>query len=691
MFNKIKNIAVIFLLLYGIRTRALIVGSLVAPLRQGTVTFPTGASNNQMLGFTDFEGGFTLTDAVTTLSFNAYFPVSYLMNMRGGIVNLVSDMNLTNSFTSFVSTGTINGSGFSITTPYTEQFPFIMAMDTPNVTPYDNHYLLTTTNFSVDSSVGDAYTVVALAQTTPGIYILQFNQSTFAITQLATANTPGSCTSARWHPTLLYLAVANATTGSGSVQTYLFTPPSTLTLQGTITSGTNAFAVSWHPSGNYLAAGFSNGIKVYSFNSTTGALTLLSSDVQTQSVLYNALSWSSDGKYVVAGYTTTAAFNELRVDSFNGATLTPVASYRIGSSVNACEWSPIADFISVGLVGTANTLRMFSFNRSTNTLTDLTTAYVGQTNGVYGTSWSPDGQSIVIVLNLTTTQTLQIYNFNPYALVQSLVSANVLAPNGLFSIRWSRNGMYVITGDLEIEGNYVSYYTASVPYYLINLKIIMNSNMVMYGMPTFQGNCIIDGNGYTLDVSHLQNFTISSGATLQLKDMNLYGVSGTRVQCTDSTGVLQLRDMTLTQTGNYTFANGAFTIQGDVLFTGTSNFIYSSSKTSTINSNATLTFDNFMTFSYAPSVASNSLLAMTDNTSSLNLLNTSLFVSTAGLRLTRGNLMIEGLCGVSSAATNSSQGIFLGDGVSSANNLTTMVLEESGLKLQSGFLVYQNV
>ena len=64
------------------------------------------------------------------------------------------------------------------------------------------------------------------------------------------------------------------------------------------------------------------------------------------------------------------------------------------------------------------------------------------------------------------------------------------------------------------------FYNASVPYYLINLKMVMNSNVTMYGLPTFQGNSMIDGNGYTLDISKAQGFTIGSGATLLLKNVN---------------------------------------------------------------------------------------------------------------------------------------------------------------------------
>jgi hypothetical protein len=116
----LKKLSIILLFLYAGYLQALVVGSLSAPSRQAITTFPTATLNNEMLGFAAFEGGFILTDALTTVTFNAYFPVSYLMNLRGGLLFLDVDMHLSNSFTAFVSTGTINGNGFSLTTPSSE-------------------------------------------------------------------------------------------------------------------------------------------------------------------------------------------------------------------------------------------------------------------------------------------------------------------------------------------------------------------------------------------------------------------------------------------------------------------------------------------------------------------------------------------------------------------------------------------
>ncbi len=59
--------------------------------------FPALDSDNTMLGFTQFQGGFTLEDATTSCTFNATFPVSGTINMNGGTLYLMQDMVITNT------------------------------------------------------------------------------------------------------------------------------------------------------------------------------------------------------------------------------------------------------------------------------------------------------------------------------------------------------------------------------------------------------------------------------------------------------------------------------------------------------------------------------------------------------------------------------------------------------------------
>ena len=98
-----------------------------------------------------------------------------------------------------------------------------------------------------------------------------------------------------------------------------------------------------------------------------------------------------------------------------------------------------------------------------------------------------------------------------------------------------------------------------------------------------------------------------------------------------------------------------------------------------------------MTFSYDPSVANSSLLAMVDETSVLHLYEAEWYVTNVGLQLTKGTVIIEGTCPVSSEATQAAEGISVGDGSIASNNAKIKELAESGLQLMSGYFVYKNV
>ena len=82
---------------------------------------------------------------------------------------------------------------------------------------------------------------------------------------------------------------------------------------------------------------------------------------------------------------------------------------------------------------------------------------------------------------------------------------------------------------------------------------------------------------------------------------------------------------------------------------------------------------------------------MSDATSLLHLYETTVYSGIPGLALTKGQLFVRGECPIMSAATSSGDGIILGDGVSANNNVALTILEESGLNVRSGFVVYQNV
>ncbi|MCX5921739.1 MAG: hypothetical protein NTX86_00180 [Candidatus Dependentiae bacterium] len=236
----------------------------------------------------------------------------------------------------------------------------------------------------------------------------------------------------------------------------------------------------------------------------------------------------------------------------------------------------------------------------------------------------------------------------------------------------------------------VTTFTTSGAIVIGNADLVFNSNVTLNGLLTFTNSCVVEGGGYILDVTAGGIAVGRNSSAVLLKNMILKNASGNRFYCIDNTGTFSLENVTWVLDANYSFTQGTLQIFDEVKITGLNRiFAYASTQTMVINSNSTLFFDTTMTFSYA--ATANNVVLFDDNTAFLHLYETTLFVSNAGLNLTKGSLVIDGQCSVISTATSAAQGISFGDNILPANNLMTMVLAESGLNIKSGFLVYQNV
>lgn len=96
-------------------SQAVVIGneSTVSIISTSTV-FPSADTDNMMLGFGWFQGGFTLEDQNTSCTFNSIFPVSGTIDMNGGTLYLERDMVLQNT-TQLSGLGTVIGNNHIIT------------------------------------------------------------------------------------------------------------------------------------------------------------------------------------------------------------------------------------------------------------------------------------------------------------------------------------------------------------------------------------------------------------------------------------------------------------------------------------------------------------------------------------------------------------------------------------------------
>ncbi|MCA9770213.1 hypothetical protein KC460_02475 [Candidatus Dependentiae bacterium] len=222
-----------------------------------------------------------------------------------------------------------------------------------------------------------------------------------------------------------------------------------------------------------------------------------------------------------------------------------------------------------------------------------------------------------------------------------------------------------------------------------NVDIVLNSHLNLNGEIRFEGECQIEGNGYQMNVSS-GALAVGEGSIVTIKNTTISGVAQERLYCTHNSGVFCFENVLLIQDANYSFTQGSIEVIGGKLkMSGSHVFTYESDQTSTVRSGATWLFDINMSFSYASS--SSQFIALEDEKALLYLRETNLYVTSIGLQLTKGSLVVEGECSIFSDATEASGGIIFGDGVLSNNNLFVNILDESGLKIESGFVSNKNV
>lgn len=695
MCDMVKKIIYIVFLLFFHRTYPLTVGSNMISSRMAQSTFISTDPHNEMRGFGSFENGFVLTDTMTTCSFTSFYPVSGNIMMNGGLLNMYTDLTA-NSQASFVTSGTINGNGYTMYLP--DGVTLLPTSPTGTcLNTFASQTQLTAVN-SISWSYDSKYIAAGINQggSNNTLSIMQFNGARLVTLSVAAPSAVYSIVSISWHPFLYYLLIGMTSTGTTDIHQviYLFDPvANTLTLTASVSTMTSITSIGWAPNGLAYAWGSTLPATVlYTFNTSTGVGTQIGViDPTANATSPNSLSWEPNGAYYIVGYVTGGGNPELILYFYNvsASTLTQQLTYVVGNTVSAVSCAPFGGYIAVGLTGGTNNLRIFQHSISGNTLTDLTASHIGETANVLSLDWAPTGSTLVVGLNAGTGETqLRTYTFNPVTNTLGL-TCQVSSAASINALNYSPAGNYLVTGDSL--SNVIVYGPSSEPFVFQNIKLVLNGNVRFLSPVVFYGLCEIEGNNFEVDLSGINSFSLSTSSTLLLKNTVLTGVQGSVINTVDTTGLLQLQNSTWIQTGDFVFGNGALNIIGECLFTGSSRFVYQSTVAATIESNSTMYFDYGMTFSYDPLISSNSLISMIDQTSIMYLYTTTLSVNGSGLQLTNGTLVIDGMCPLYSSGTSQSQGVSIGNGISSANNLKLKILPESGFNITSGFLVYNNV
>jgi len=223
-------------------------------------------------------------------------------------------------------------------------------------------------------------------------------------------------------------------------------------------------------------------------------------------------------------------------------------------------------------------------------------------------------------------------------------------------------------------------------------SVLFRSNVDLSGMWTFKDSCILDGKGHTLCLENGGNIVVAEGADLTIKDIVLNGVSDGAITLLGDNSRLILDGVYWAQDDDFTFSTGSMKFLNRVDFEGESDFIYDSSQTSTIGNNSLWVVRDGLTCKIGrkESYVSAEPLYFEDSSSAIKLKNCSFLVTSSGITLKKGKVVIDGDVDIDNLATTTNGAFMLGSG--QVGEDAQLKLESgASIKFKSGWLSYNNV
>jgi 6-phosphogluconolactonase (cycloisomerase 2 family) len=666
---------------------ALTVGSDSVPSREASVLFLAADTDNEMNGFAAFEKGFAFSDDGTTCTFDSMFPVSGGVDMKNGVLKLQKDL-IFDSQTTLTSMGNVYGNGFQI--GCSESVTTLTTVG--EASGYNLQQIAQDTGAKVINVVGwsydDAYIFNGVAPR--AMEIFSFNGT--AITPVDSLNLGEEPNSIMGHPTAYYFAVGTDTKGNAKEISIVKLTGSTLSIVDQIDIDVIVRSVAWSADGGYVAIGGDTDTRVYSFNIGAETITpeALLAMTGSEEITVDAIRWDQTGDYYAAGI-TDATSSKLRIYNFSGSTITAKDYVDTGSDpVLSVDWSKTGSWIAIGTGGTTDQVRVYEYDSSGDSLTEKAKASTG--SAVNAVSWDATAEFLVVATELDGSGSeMRVFSFDQDTSALAEVQDVELSTN-VNSVRFSHDSDYIVSGDDAWNTTVFSFDSTTalggLSALLDNLSIFLSNDMSWKMATTVQGECFIDGRDNVITLEDTGVITVTTSAQLTIENSELKGLTSQNFKCSNDNASIVLRNCTIRLDHDFIFDTGSLLFDGDVIFTGTNKFIYSSSRTSTISSGSMLKFDHDTTFSYDPSIANRDLLYMTDETSILHLNGSTLHSTETGIRLTRGAVFLDNAATFSSEGSVTSEAICFGDGTSE-NDISVKLLSDEDLTLY-GPLHYNN-
>lgn len=667
------------------------IGSNFFVSRENFSVFRQKDTDNIIKGFATFNEGFRLEDNTTTCTFDAYYPVGGQVNLCGGKLILIRDLNFDVSIR-LLAPGYIVGNGNSIQFPQASANLFLSELDNEQIKNLQNSDSYNMAGFvnGVDWSYdGDYVTGVTDYQTGKEIQVFSFNGTNLSLVD--DYESTQDVYKVRWHPSLFYFATVG-TNGSGEgLALYQFTDPTLAQTNLQDLSG-DGYAVAWHGSGDYLATGsdWATGeLKMWDFDSGLGTATIKQTVGLDVNRRITALSFAPGGNYLAVGTLASGSEATLLVYAFDGSNLTLDSSIDTQAPVRALDWSPTGTYIAVGMSSGLERLRVYKHDAALSSVTAVALSQVGEGFSVLGTHWSRDGDFLLYSTGTDIGASKGVCYFNKSAEELLIVSLGSWL-GAINDIRWSPNNNYIAYGDVGTFLN-VDQVLDGWALEFNNTNMVFKSPVNINSVWKLSGNCIINGGGYDFNFTDLGRIELAAGAQVTFKDVILKNVKTENFFCLTDNASITFDNSALNIARDYTFTNGSLFFQNDVTLAGTNKFIYSSRVSSTIDSGSTLYLESGMTFSYDPVINNKDLLYFVDNSSKLHLNLATLHAAKYGMRLRNGTMVIEGLCEFSAEpSSNPLYTVEFGD-QNIAHDFTMKILAGSEVELADGYFAYRNI
>lgn len=652
---------------------AIVVGSDTTVSRPTRTTFPAADTNNTILGFVAMENGLRFENSSTTCTYNAFFPLSSVINLRSGKLCLNQDCYFDTDAT-IIRGARIEGNSYNFQfyprdASFTLPTSYGISNGIGDITLLDTESVVAQVN-AVDWSYGNTFVVSASNAGTGNLRLFVMDGNRLTATTNGSVTLGNNAIDIRWHPTLYYVAIARAySTTAGRYELTLYrrnVSNGTFSQVQGFDYGAQASAVSWHPSGNYLAVATNDTTReiiLYSFSGTV--LSLLTSVNLSPNTTFNpgTISWSPDGKYLVLG-TNTRSSVELLLYYFNGSTLTSTnAGIELGQNVQAVDWSPTGSYIAVGIGGGSDRLRIYKHLAYNGTLIEITTARVGMSVTAKSLEWATDGQALLVGTSNTTSSVINLYSFNQIQETLTLFDTITTVASPVNGIRYARDAApYFTIGKTNSTVQLYGFdgFSNSVPFYFNNTNLIFDSDVAIVAPCYFEGNCKVTTNNAALIFKNNGAFIIKPGGHLEINKCLLNNIHSNNFGCMTNNGEIALNSCSVWFDRDYTFSCGALSFVGDVLISTTNKFTYATSRTSTIMSNSIVGFDVGFTFSYDPPGPYRNLIYFESSSAVLHFDNADLRFTRTGLDFTNGTLEFDNHCTLSTQARNLAEGIYFG-------------------------------